>query len=76
MHFCAIIKPKVEIGGSATRFGYGGSIMVKTKGAETNLSSDKLLRIIEYMAANHLPMRLKDISDNLQIAQLFGSSDR
>ena len=43
--------------------------MAKTKGAETNLSSDKLLRIIEYMAANHLPMRLKDISDNLQIAQ-------
>ena len=50
--------------------------MVKTKGAETNLLSDKLLRIIEYMAANHLPMRLKDISDNLQIAQPFGSSDR
>ena len=43
--------------------------MAKTKGTESNLSSDKLLRIIEYMAANRLPMRLKDIADNLQISQ-------
>lgn len=40
-----------------------------TKGTETNLSSDKLLRIIEYMAACRLPVRLKDISDNLKISQ-------
>lgn len=40
-----------------------------SKGSEANLSSDKLLRIIEYMAANHLPMRLKDIADNLKISQ-------
>ena len=43
--------------------------MAISKGTEANLSSDKLLRIIEYMAANHLPMRLKDIADNLQISQ-------
>jgi len=43
--------------------------MAKTKGTEANLSSDKLLRIIEYMAANRLPMRLKDIADNLNISQ-------
>ncbi len=43
--------------------------MTKTKGAEVNLSSDKLLRIIEYMAASRLPVRLKDISDNLKISQ-------
>lgn len=43
--------------------------MTKTKGGESNLSSDKLLRIIEYMAANRLPVRLKDISDNLGISQ-------
>lgn len=43
--------------------------MAVSKGTEANLSSDKLLRIIEYMAANHLPMRLKDIADNLQISQ-------
>lgn len=39
------------------------------KGKETNLSSDKLLRIIEYMSACRLPVRLKDISDNLGISQ-------
>ena len=38
-------------------------------GKETNLSSDKLLRIIEYMSACRLPVRLKDISDNLGISQ-------
>ena len=43
--------------------------MVKTKGVEANLSSDKLLQIIEYMSARRLPVRLKDISDNLQISQ-------
>ena len=43
--------------------------MATSRGTEANLSSDKLLRIIEYMAANHLPMRLKDIADNLQISQ-------
>lgn len=43
--------------------------MITTKGTETNLSSDKLLRIIEYMAASRLPVRLKDISDNLKISQ-------
>lgn len=43
--------------------------MAASKGTEANLSSDKLLRIIEYMAANHLPMRLKDIADNLGISQ-------
>ena len=43
--------------------------MAKTKGTEANLSSDKLLRIIEYMAANRLPMRLKDIAENLSISQ-------
>lgn len=43
--------------------------MATAKGTEANLSSDKLLKIIEYMSANHLPMRLKDISENLQISQ-------
>ena len=43
--------------------------MAISKGTEANLSSDKLLRIIEYMAANHLPMRLKDIAEKLQISQ-------
>lgn len=43
--------------------------MAVTKGTEANLSSDKLLKIIEYMSANHLPMRLKEISDNLKISQ-------
>lgn len=43
--------------------------MTAKKGTEANLSSDKLLRIVEYMAANHLPMRLKDIADNLGISQ-------
>ena len=43
--------------------------MAVSKGTEANLSSDKLLRIIEYMAANHLPMRLKDIAENLTISQ-------
>ena len=43
--------------------------MAKTKGTESNLSSDKLLRIIEYMAACRLPMRLKDIAENLSISQ-------
>ena len=40
-----------------------------SKGKETNLSSDKLLRIIEYMSACRLPVRLKDISENLGISQ-------
>lgn len=39
------------------------------RGKETNLSSDKLLKIIEYMSACRLPVRLKDISDNLGISQ-------
>lgn len=39
------------------------------KGKETNLSSDKLLRIVEYMSACRLPVRLKDIADNLGISQ-------
>ncbi|MBO5339593.1 MAG: IclR family transcriptional regulator [Oscillospiraceae bacterium] len=43
--------------------------MTNITGSEANLSSDKLLRIIEYMAANHLPMRLKDIADNLNFSQ-------
>lgn len=43
--------------------------MAASKGTEANLSSDKLLRIIEFMSANHLPMRLKDIADHLQISQ-------
>ena len=43
--------------------------MAISKGTEANLSSDKLLRIIEYMAANHLPTRLKDIAENLNISQ-------
>ncbi len=43
--------------------------MAKIKSTEVNLSSDKLLRIIEYMSAHRLPVRLKDISDNLQISQ-------
>lgn len=43
--------------------------MTKTKGTEANLSSDKLLRIIEYMSAKRLPMRLKDIAEDLQISQ-------
>ena len=43
--------------------------MPASKRTDANLSSDKLLHIIEYMAANRLPMRLKDISDNLGISQ-------
>ncbi|MBQ3048524.1 MAG: IclR family transcriptional regulator [Oscillospiraceae bacterium] len=43
--------------------------MAQTKGMEANLSSDKLFRIIEYMAASRLPMRLKNISENLGISQ-------
>lgn len=43
--------------------------MAKTKGTEANLSSDKLLQIIEYMSARRLPVRLKDIADDLQISQ-------
>ena len=43
--------------------------MAKTKGTEANLSSDKLLQIIEYMSAKRLPMRLKDIADDLQISK-------
>lgn len=43
--------------------------MAQTKGTEANLSSDKLLQIIEYMSARRLPVRLKDISDDLQISQ-------
>lgn len=43
--------------------------MAKTKGTEANLSSDKLLQIIEYMSSRRLPMRLKDIADDLHISQ-------
>lgn len=43
--------------------------MPVSKGTEANLSSDKLLRIIEFLSANHLPMRLKDIADRLQMSQ-------
>lgn len=43
--------------------------MEKAKGTEKNLSSDKLLQIIEYMAARRLPMRLKDIAEGLQLSQ-------
>lgn len=43
--------------------------MAKSKGGEGNLSSDKLLRIVEYMAARRLPVRQKDIADDLQIPQ-------
>jgi len=43
--------------------------MATTRGNEANLSSDKLLRIIEHMAAYRLPMRLKDIAENLGISQ-------
>jgi len=43
--------------------------MARSKGTEANLSSDKLLKIIEYMSARRLPMRLKDIADDLQISQ-------
>ena len=43
--------------------------MTRMKGTEANLSSDKLLQIIEYMAARRLPMRLKDIADDLHISQ-------
>lgn len=43
--------------------------MARTKGTEANLSSDKLLQIIEYMSARRLPMRLKDIADDLHISQ-------
>ncbi len=43
--------------------------MAQMKGTEANLSSDKLLQIIEYMSARRLPMRLKDIADDLHISQ-------
>ena len=43
--------------------------MARIKGTEVSLSSDKLLQIIEYMSARRLPMRLKDIADDLQISQ-------
>ena len=43
--------------------------MDRAKGTEANLSSDKLLQIIEYMSARRLPMRLKDIADDLHISQ-------
>ena len=43
--------------------------MSVSKGTEANLSSDKLLRIIEFLSANHLPMRLKDIADRLEMSQ-------
>ncbi|MBQ8881422.1 MAG: IclR family transcriptional regulator [Oscillospiraceae bacterium] len=43
--------------------------MARTKGTEANLSSDKLLQIIEYMSARRLPVRLKDIAEDLQISQ-------
>lgn len=43
--------------------------MPVSKGTEANLSSDKLLRIIEFLSANHLPMRLKDIADRLEMSQ-------
>lgn len=43
--------------------------MSRAKGVEANLSSDKLLQIIEYMSAKRLPMRLKDIAEELHISQ-------
>ncbi len=43
--------------------------MAQMKGTEANLSSDKLLQIIEYMSARRLPVRLKDIADDLRISQ-------
>ena len=43
--------------------------MPVSKGTEANLSSDKLLRIVEFLSANHLPMRLKDIADRLEMSQ-------
>ena len=43
--------------------------MAQTKGTEANLSSDKLLQIIEYMSARRLPVRLKDIATDLCISQ-------
>ena len=43
--------------------------MPVSKGTEANLSSDKLLRMIEFMSANHLPMRIKDIAARLEMSQ-------
>lgn len=43
--------------------------MAVSKGTEANLSSDKLLRIIEFLSANHLPMRIKDIANRLEMSQ-------
>jgi len=43
--------------------------MPASKGTEANLSSDKLLRIIEFLSANHLPIRLKDIAQRLEMSQ-------
>lgn len=43
--------------------------MAQTKGTEANLSSDKLLQIIEYMSGRRLPVRLKDIATDLNISQ-------
>ena len=43
--------------------------MPVSKGTEANLSSDKLLRIVEFLSANHLPMWLKDIADRLEMSQ-------
>ena len=43
--------------------------MSGSRATAANLSSDKLLKIIEYMSARRLPMRLKDIADDLQISQ-------
>ena len=43
--------------------------MTKLNGNSANLSSDKLLQIFEYMASRRLPVRLKDISTDLNISQ-------
>ena len=40
-----------------------------TKKTEANRSSDKLLKIMEFMSASRLPMRLKDIAEKLDISQ-------
>ncbi len=39
------------------------------KKTDANRSSDKLLKIMEYMSANRLPQRLKDIADGLGMTQ-------
>lgn len=43
--------------------------MAQSNGTGANLSSDKLLQIVEYMASKRLPVRLKDIATDLRISQ-------